>query len=196
MGAWKGKNRIRQGPPALAGSRSSWIQNDRSSGGGGDSPAQPLFPALPLGQNLPGHPAAGRRSPGLQGQVGVAPAQLCPTSLPRRLAWRPGTTPAPHGVRGGPERGSGPHAAVPWLVGAGGGQHSWGAPSRSGHLIRGAGGKSCAPVWRPRGDDSFWRWGGHRAAAALFVHIPFPLPMFLVPDCVIRCPGVSPILFR
>lgn len=32
--------------------------------------------------------------------------------------------------------------------------------------------------------------------AALFVHIPVSLPMFLVPDCVIRCPGVSLILFR
>lgn len=50
VGAWKGKNGIRQGPPALTGSGSCSIQNDRSSGWG-DSPAQPLFPALPLGQN-------------------------------------------------------------------------------------------------------------------------------------------------
>lgn len=32
--------------------------------------------------------------------------------------------------------------------------------------------------------------------AALFVHIPISLPVFHVPDCVIRCPGVSLILFR
>lgn len=37
---------------------------------------------------------------------------------------------------------------------------------------------------------------GSLLPAALLVHIPISLPMFLVPDCVIRCPGVSLILFR
>lgn len=58
-------------------------------------------------------------------------------------------------------------------------------------LIQGLG-----EAWGPETSGGWGDGEMARCLPALFAHISISLPVFLIPACVIRCPGVSPTLFR
>lgn len=122
--------------------------------------------------------------------------------------WGPEMTPVLHGIGQGSERAPAPTQTPvcphpdAWLgaagEGVGGGRTcvlcSRGSPQQGPYASTGRGALSCGlGEAAASGGGEFW---ASLPAAVLLVHISISPPVPLVPDCVIRCPGVSPILFR